>query len=485
MSTLSTPTQSLTLDSKLAFVSESATSLTPIEVNIQRLLPALLIGHVMVLVLMWFVGDELPPELSLLAVSLITLGGLLVVYNLYLKHTLGTSILGILILAFTVRLGIGIAHYLIVMDPHYFEHPAQFQYLWDYQWMHQSMIDVKAHWQIQGFLADLPNDFVANNKNSVIMAYNSLLYYFSGTNALNLAAWNTLHSLYTACIVSSLAFFAGANRKQAVLAFTVAAFQPFGIISSMFWRDAVGQTLLVLALYLLIVVRKRPLLWLLIIPTSLYLASLTRGPYLFLMALTAPVIIFGRTISPNKFSLRSILFIFASIIAVVFISIPSVSSSLTGILGAHYSGIFSKESDSTFSLLTKLMRGIIGPFPWFQIFIVEYPEYMPADFLQSVLNVVLYIIAIPFSFKLWAKTSVLDASLFLGVAIFLVAVLQTSSNVHSSYVSIGSVFLIPMACQARKKMWYLTLLLVSQGFIVANLLYWLFDLMGSNISSSV
>lgn len=436
------------------------------------LLLVLVFSHLTVLAILWWCGDGWSPALSLTCVSLASFAGVLVLYQFYLRQVLGTSILSVILCAFVLRLGIGIVHYLLIMQPSYFDGASTYSYLWDYEWMHQSLAFVRKIWLTSGFLSPLPISYWNENKNAYLFVYTALLYYLSGVHALNISPWNTLHSTYTASIIAAIALQLGANRQQATFAFGLAAFQPFGFISSIMWRDTIGQSFIALAIYMLIFYQQRLWLWLLIVPLASWLAYMQRQPYIILILSVAAYIFYINKLA-NANSVKKIFIIICGLplLLLFFNTFDILNLAL---------GRFSNSSFLTISLRLpfQAIKSIIGPFPWYQIFIVPHAQYMPADFLQHVMNLTVYT-------SLWlliTKKQVrgyIDASTLLGVLILLTAILASQQN--SSYASIGTIFFLPFVCLTEPKQWWKIFYYVLTIYIVANLVYMMLGLTNSGI----
>ncbi|MBM4026927.1 MAG: hypothetical protein FJ280_16230 [Planctomycetes bacterium] len=383
----------------------------------------------------------------------------------------------ILVSAYLLRCGIGIGHYLYFFTPNYFDDPSFFAYLWDYQWMHESMILVHDTWLRQGFLTPLPESFWELSKNATLMAYNGLLYYLTGINTLNLAPWNSLHSMYTAAIVGMLALKLGCRRDQAVIALALAAFQPFGMISSTFARDFVGQSWVALAVLLVIATAHRPTLWAVVLPAAGFLAYCQRQPYLAIIIVgTVLTWLFGR-----RQQRSNALYLWAVLIAIgAFVA----REGLLGLAFARFEGVGAYGVQRLFVLPFLMLRGIMGPFPWSQVF-DDVPgwEFMPVDFLQHVLNLAVMVCALPVAYRLWRQDLRMDAGFIFWVMFWMSGVIAT--GVHSGYVSIGMVFLYPLAAQAGHAKLRSALLVSILFFGACNSLYWLAGLKGSKIIMSI
>lgn len=437
---------------------------------------SLFLGHSTVLFLIWLFGYELTRYQSLLIVTSAALIGLLIVSITFAQKAFGKKALSIICIAFILKVFVGVWHYLYFLEPDYFTSTGSYKYFWDYVWMNETMQSAASYWRHSG-LSPLPESYYLGNKNPFLLAYNGILYFLSGDNHLNIAPWNALHSLYVAILIGALALQAGATQAQSRLALTLAAFQPFGFISSIMWRDSVGQLWLILGAYLLISSREKRLLWIVILPVSCFLAWSLRQPYSLVILMLAVYIYLSSALQSKKKGL----FIISLLITIIACSIF-----LPKYLGLALDR-FAGTSQLSFNVLMfplRLIRAFAGPFPWYQVFMdVNGVEYMPADFLQAVYNLALVILVFPLATKMWKESKSIDTSLLLGALLFVSAAQAT--GVHMAYVSIGMVLLLPLACKVDFVKWPPTFLKCYFAFFIANLMYWVLGLAGSGILMNI
>lgn len=438
---------------------------------------SILFGHGTVLLIMLLFGYELSRYQSFLSVTCASFVGLFVISVTYVKNAFGKKASLIIYIAFILKVCVGVWHFLSFIDSYYFTSTGSYKYLWDYQWMHETMQFVSSYWRQYGLLSPLPESYFIGNKNPFLIAYNGILYFLSGDNHLNISPWNALHSLYVAILVGALALHAGATQMQARLALTLAAFQPFGFISNIMWRDSVGQLWLILGAYLLISTQGKKYLWIILLPVSCFLAWSLRQPYLLLILALAVYMTLSSVYQSKKKGL-----IIASLLALIMVGAVFLPAFLELAMGR-----FSGTHQLTVNFLLfplRLVRALAGPFPWYQVFMgVDGVEYMPADFLQAVYNLSLIVLALPLGKRMWRESKIIDPSLLLCVLIFVSA--AQAVGVHISYVSTGMVLLLPLACKADYKKLLPTFFVCFYSFFIANLCYWALGLSGSGILMNV
>ena len=444
-------------------------------------LQSLVIAHLTVLGLMAFFAKNLSPEVSFLVVTGACLTGIIILYLAYARKALGRSCLPIVGCAFFLRVLIGVVHYLWLMNPHYFANPSQYTLSWDFEWMHQSMLFVAKEFRDHGFLAKLPHWYWLENKNSYLLAYEALLYFFSGDYVLNIAPWNSLHIIYTGYIVGAIALQCGCSRTQALVALSLAVFQPYGFISTLMERDFVGQTWVALAVYLILVTQARTALLLCVLPISCFLAYCQREPYLVLILVGAAGLY---VINKRKNPTAVIAAVAVAIVLFLRYNLRSMVYEVAFSRFGHHVMV-TELPHRGFMLPLLFIRGVMGPFPWFQIFdkgIVDY-QYMPEAFLQSVFNMALMLTVFPLAWHDWKRDKKIDPAFLFGLLFLLSGLL--AAGVHSGYVSLGMIFFMPMASRAGLKKFTRCLGGTALFFLGANIGYWLLGLKGSAILQGI
>lgn len=414
---------------------------------------------------------------SLFVVSVLTFAAAIAAAWITLANTkiqrIGTVIVAG---AFLAKLLVGILHWLLLLQPDYFGSDATLSYFWDYEWLSHQMSYVAHFWEANGILSGLPSDFAVENKNANLVTYNALLFWLSGDHELNYAAWNTLHSIYSALIVTWVALRAGLSEQRAKVALTIAALQPFGFISNIFWRDTIGQTFIAIAFYLLDVSSRRVVILLALTPIAAWLAGCQRTAYVVVVLVASGVLLFQHGLRRRQALFGVAAIVFSLYMAgtgplIDFVAgtdafrVQESSSAALGSLG------------SAFQMPVRFLKAIIGPFPWFQVFVVDNAQYMVADFAQQVLNLVVFSFAFVAVRRRWRATGYVDTGVILAVLLFVMGML--APGIHSSYVSIGTIFLLPTVC-AESKPWASRTVLILGMFLILNFIHWAFDFSGRN-----
>lgn len=394
---------------------------------------------------------------------------------------LGIGKLGLfLLIVYAVKTTASVAHFLFYIQPDYFIGNADFSYFWDYMWLDQSLTFVADTWRVGGLFSPVGEEYWQQNKNAGLLAFMSINYYVAGSYPLNIVPWNVLFTIYSAVLMSDITKCLGGGGRDVSLAMWIAGLFPFSFIGSLMWRDTTGQFLIVVGAYLIVLTRFRLMYWFMLVPAGAFLGYLHREPYL--------IVFFGATAVFILNELRKAKFAYAlvPIIAVLlFASIPLVLRGFSFSL-SRYSG---EESGAISQMLSparliglpiRFIRAILGPFPWTQYFKqVDGYAYQPFDYLQSVLNVAMLTCAVPFAWRLWKMKHELEICTLLALAFFLMGLL--SGGVHSSYISVGLILLIPMVTRVGAVQFRKTLAASLLFFLVANIIVVGFGFSGLNI----
>lgn len=443
-------------------------------------LPAVGFAQALVILTFLLCGSSADARYTLVATSLAGGLGIVVLWRFGLRSSFGSVALRILLASYGLRCLLGIAHYLWWMDPGYFANAGSYTFLEDFEWMHESLVFVSDHWRAASILDPLPASFFEENKNAYLMIYNALLYYLTGAHSLNIAPWNSLHNTYTAALIGSLSLHLGATRRQALLALGVVAFQPFLIFTDLMARDTVGQTGLAVAVYLLVTTRTKPALWIIFLPLAAFLGYCDRQPYALIVVVAAGLLLMLRAKLNPLFSVG-----LAFGILLLITLTPAFHDLTTASLGL-YQGMEGYYTHRLRFLPLLILRGVMGVFPWFQVFDQPPPaayEFMVPDFLQAVVNLAVFSLALPQLRALWKATRSIDPAAVFGLLLFLVGCIAV--GVHVAYVSAGMIFLVPVACRCTPASWWRALGLSFAFFLLANGLYYVLRLKGQGIIQSI
>lgn len=362
------------------------------------------------------------------------------------------------LLIFTIRVVLGVCHYLLSIDDTYFSRTSTiYSYHYDFEWLNNAMIDISSYWRNNGF-SSLPLNIVLDAKNSFLLPYFALLYYLGGNeHFLNLTVINSLHTALVAVLV--IVFSASIKDKKSNNAvFMVAMLQPFGLYSSIIWRDSVGQLFLVAGAILIMQFHGKIRFLAMPVLGSIFMMFL-RNIYFVIGIITTLLIIIGKTKKNNSSLLRTGATIFA-----LALSTASLSDLVFGYYNLQNNGFsFMQE---VISLPKTILIGLIGPFPWTQIFNpgIIGREYLFSFVLQAIYNIT--IITIVANGLITKKINWRFPNFPILFFVFSILIAGLLSYGHASYVSVATIMLIPLIPN-----------LTTKGFLIVAFYFAAFNLM--------
>lgn len=352
------------------------------------------------------------------------------------------ALVGVII--FSIKVFIGIAHYLLFMDSEYFSSNSPvFAYLNDFEWLNLMMLRISEHWIDFGF-GTFPLDFVVQEqKNVLLLPYFSLLYYLGGNeHFLNVTVVNSFHNILVAAVVANFAA-SIAPKKVVAATFLICLMQPFGLLSSIMWRDSAGQFFLVVGA-ILIAQSKGGLLEIGKLMLAVILMGLLRNIYI-LVGVVSVAIKQMQTLFGNRAGSRyQVALIACFVLGVLYYIFPIVISYYTYTLSGE-GGFTLSYTLSIGPLVKKFLIGLIGPFPWTQIFDSDTQgrEFLLQDILQAVFNLTVLSL---FFWGLINKKIRLNGqpNLTIIALVFMIMGLGLLSYGHIPYVTVATVLLLPL-----------------------------------------
>ncbi|WP_165323645.1 hypothetical protein [Rhizorhabdus phycosphaerae] len=367
------------------------------------------------------------------------------------------AIFGIAVLL--LRIAIGIGHYFFWFDLSYFDvfNPS-FQFSIDYEALSQGAAKVSDFWNSYGF-APLPSDFF-DAKNSFLYPYFGLLFFIGGNeHFLNFGPFNALHNCLVALIAARFTF-RTSGRAIAQIVFVIVLMQPFGIISTIQWRDSVGQFFLVAGGVLCILaspnLKGGPSLLL-----GAFSMMALRNVYFVNAIITfATKLVSSRKL--NAITLASTLVIGGSLLL---LSLFLTNSIFVYDLG---SGNFSFNRGIS-RLLYDMVRGLSGPFPWTQMLdpSIGGREFFPEDVLQATFH----LSATYLLWKSWRAGSLkLNDPTTLSTLVFFGSIMGAGliSYGHVTYVTVSTVLILPFIAHLTIQRFYRVFVSILLGLIAAG-----------------
>jgi hypothetical protein len=341
------------------------------------------------------------------------------------------------ITAYLVKLVIGLVHYLVFIDPTYFSTLGQNSMLHDeFTYTFYDFINTIKLKQKYGM-------FMYNNQFNVtheeIWNIISIPFVNSGAYILNLTPLNSFMSLLASIniiLISNYRLQYDAKKLKAIAIIT--AYFPSMLITSYFSRDTTGAAFISIGITL-IMFSPRGIIRFIMVPLAAYLFYMQRTVYPLILVVSFFI---DYLISNKKIS--SLLYRFILLIVAIpsFYLFMQISLFLGFAEGENTTYIESAGRVNYMYLPVKILMGIVGPFPWTQYFTsgrIDY-SYQFAEYLQGAFNVAMVFLMITYH-RFFYKKEQFNLLNLIGLLLILSGLATT--NMHSSYVSIGVLFLIP------------------------------------------
>lgn len=341
------------------------------------------------------------------------------------------------VIAYLIKIVIGLVHYLYFIDPEYFNsgiyNPLTFEYDGVFNQIVTSAHDKLTH----GIF--YYQQYEGGVTHQEIISLISVPFIFFGDYVLTIASINTFSSLLISMnlILISRYKLHYSNRILKPIAILTAYF-PMTLISSLLYRDTVGLALMSVGLTL-IILSKRGIIQYLMLIVACYLFYLQRTIYPFILLLAFVINI---VVNQNYKSKGWDIFYKVSTIVLIIVLMPIIIS--LSFTESNQNMAVAGMNVTLVSFPIKMIVGLIGPFPWTNFLIYKtFPAYayQLQDYLQGILNVSIIVTLVYFWRKHFIKGSL---NLLNLTGILLISTGLFTAQMHSTYVSIGFVFLIPM-----------------------------------------
>jgi hypothetical protein len=396
-------------------------------------------------------------------VSLITtsIAGLIALYltSLGIKKLFNKSYLWILISTYSFKILLGIAHWLMFIQPDYFTGTGNINFLYDYTQLH-IITSVAADSRIHnGFFSMVYHPLFLQSKDSIFQYLLSTLYYFTGNYALNYCAFNAFISTLTAVIVFHLYSLIDKELRNDRFVLLLACLFPMNLIASALMRDIAGQFFIAFGVLLLSLKYKTKLGKFISISFSMILMSLQRAIYVLIPVFSYIFV---------KIKKDKILLFFSFIlITTLLLNTIKYFPFLERFSGYALNPQFDITKIITFLLLPlRLLRALIGPIPWTNVFSNSMEStYLSSAYLQSVFNLTVLFLLIPGYLKGKYQIGMIE----IIVLLFLITGIATP-DIHTFYFSTAFIFLIPQISK-YKATFYKTMFRVIIFYFVLNVLY--------------
>lgn len=340
------------------------------------------------------------------------------------------------ILAYIVKILVGLFHYLYFIDPEYFQTGLYKPLTWEFEAVFDGILSFAHEKKDYGIL------YYKARENDVthqeILSLISIPFVYFGDYVMTISPINTFSSLLISMNIMLISKhkFCFDNTRLKYIAITTAYF-PMTLISSLLYRDIVGLAAISVGFVLVMFSRKKIVTYLmLLVACYLFYLQRTIYPVILLLSFIINSIFFQKSNKKNTELFYKIITIVLS-----FIIFPII---------LHYSNTEANEVMASgainFNYLflpLKIIIGLVGPFPWNQFLMYEIIPayaYQLGDYLQGTLNVAVVITIIRYRKKFFSKNN-FNLLNIAGIIIILSGLFN--SFMHMTYVAIGFVFLLP------------------------------------------
>ena len=416
-------------------------------------------------------GDELNRIESYSLLFLIS--SMSILYLSFQFHILfGVNILLIGIFGFYTKLLIGYMFWQFYMWPDYFSDLSS-DIIFDHREYLFFAKNAKliAEYRIDHGFFSFNKDFLDStsilyqNKYIFLNYIISNLFMSGNFNLLDFSIQNSLFSVYSSIIISLIGLKLECTKKQAKIIFIIALFQPFSFISVMLWRDVVGQFFVFFGVYLLLQLNEAKFIksTIMLLFSSISMGCL-RTVYIFVPIFIYFVSYFRLGMNDLKKNVHFLIFLAFSLFVILQ---PSFISFLK--IGYLYYFEQIDVLNTILSLPIKILRLLIGPFPWIHWFNFNDSHiFLISNYLQAV-----YVIVITFFtavyYKLYKNNFKFNLVLLCLIFLFMSSI---NIEINNSYFSFCIALLLPISAEyISLKKFSIHYFLFFSGYIILNIIY--------------
>lgn len=365
-------------------------------------------------------------------------------------------------IAYLVKVGIGVWHYLTFMDPTYFSGVGETNLMHhEYEAVINFLQDAASEKKWFGLFHLKLDGYVTHQEILSIMA---IPFHFFGVKMLGISPINSFFSLFAAMNVYLVAkpYFSDSHKNKCLL--LLLAYFPATLLTDIFFRDIVGWCFMSIGLTMMCFSRtslEKIISMLLAIP----LFYLQRNGYIIIpiLLLLADFVFISKK---KNFLLKIIAVLIALITLPIVYRMASNESTETYVQGA--------TSWPIYLLPIKIVVGLIGPFPWTNFLMykaIPYISFYLGDYVTAIFNIGVLIVVI----KRWKTylNNPITLPTIMGVILLLMGIMN--KYMHMTYISVGVFFLIPWIAQSvepkmiKKHLWIAFSLLVLLNLCVTVL----------------
>jgi hypothetical protein len=339
-------------------------------------------------------------------------------------------------IAFLIKLLIGLTHYLYFIEPNYFKTGAYPALTTEYESVFNEILNHAIDKSYHGiFYFQFHFSRVAHQE---ILNLISVPFTFFGNYVMTIAPLNTFFSLLMSINLILLSKFKFKYNATIIKSIAIAtAYFPLTLITSLLYRDIVGLSLMSIGVTMIILPKNNfSKILMLIVAGFLFYMQRTVYPIILVLAYILNVT-FSPTIRNMKLNL--LIRVITVIVGIaIFPYIVNISNTESNITMAN-----SAMDISILSLPIKFIVGLIGPFPWINFLLyktIPANAYQLQDYLQGAFNISV-ILTLVLHWKNFKGKNIINLLNILGF--MLIATGLFTPQMHTTYVAIGFVFLIP------------------------------------------
>ncbi|MAR94901.1 MAG: hypothetical protein CMD46_00830 [Gammaproteobacteria bacterium] len=410
-------------------------------------------------------NDDMMNLYSLIISYLSGLVAIICIYFFLESDSKQIKILFFAIIFFSLRMFVGVIHYLYFFEPDYLtSYSSNFDYLAEYVWAIDSMNIISG--TLDGTVdpdGEEASTAIALNKNYEMLFFMSLLFYFGGEKVLVVSSFNSLIVIFSAFLVYKISFFIRQNKQIAFFCFVLVSLQPMEFISSILARDIFGQFLIIFSLYLMISFFNTKYLKYLITLLASLITSFVREVYALIPLITIFVPRILTEIRSGYISKKTLIgFLFLLIFSLVAYDFI-LSNILYRFLDKDFISLF-------LSLPVSLVYALVGPFPWTQIFLQPpgYEFHIP-QYLTSVYNFTLILSTVFYFLKY--KASKLDYLILVFILLFFFSGILVYGGKHTTYYSVAIPLLVLFDKESKLSLFFMRFFLIFMFWVLMNIIY--------------
>ena len=373
-------------------------------------------------------GTEDNTTASFISESVVFLILTFIAAKLYLGNN---SIVYIFLLAYVIKLLIGVFHYLYFIDPNYFHSTGNNQMLHqEFQAVTQFLESAVAEKKELGLFHMKLDGYVTHQE---ILSIIAIPFRYFGVKILNIAPINSFFSILTAINIFMVCKKEEWTSDVCKCILLILAFFPATLLTSYFFRDIVGWAFISVGLVLICKANSITTKTIAIV-ISMGLFYLQRNGYIVI-----PIALVMAQYSLLAKTRKVGMFLFVCIVALLIVPL-AVGFASTESTDSYVDGV---SNLTVIALPIKIILGLIGPFPWTNVMMYEtFPavSYYIGDYVMGCLNIGL-LICLFTNWRQYKRIGSLTESMILGLLLISTGLL--TRVMHMTYISIGVIFMIP------------------------------------------